>query len=123
MAQQICSNTSGSRGNGYLLELFRTFERYAWGPACLANLYRTLGRATRLKDGIRTLTGPLQLLQVIIILYDQMIFMYYYVYLLSIHNGFTCGADLGLFSDEDRATDRAELGSDRVRFPFMSDVA
>ncbi|RWR87938.1 serine/threonine-protein phosphatase 7 long form [Cinnamomum micranthum f. kanehirae] len=64
VAQQICSNTSGSRGNGYLLELFRTFERYAWGPACLANLYRTLGKATRLKDGIKTLTGPLQLLQI-----------------------------------------------------------
>lgn len=76
VAQQICSNTSGSRGNGYLLELFRTFERYAWGPACLANLYRSLGRATRLKDGIRTLTGPLQLLQVIYVVCDQMIFMF-----------------------------------------------
>ncbi|RWR76652.1 serine/threonine-protein phosphatase 7 long form [Cinnamomum micranthum f. kanehirae] len=64
VAQQICSNTSGSRGNGYLLELFRTFERYAWGAACLANLYRTLGKATRLKDGTRTLAGPLQLLQI-----------------------------------------------------------
>ena len=43
--------------------------------------------------------------------------------LLLIDNGFTCGADLGLFSYEDKATDWAKLAPDQVRFPFMSDLA
>lgn len=65
VASQICTNTCGSRGSAYLLELFRKFERYAWGPACLANLYRSLSKATKVKDRVKTIAGPLQLLQVI----------------------------------------------------------
>lgn len=71
VAGQLFNNSSGSRGQAFLLELFRKFERLAWGPACLANLYRSLARATTLvKKGkerkvIKTVTGPLHLLQVI----------------------------------------------------------
>ena len=49
------------------------------GPKCLTNMYKTLGKATRLKDRIRTLTGPLQLLQVIFVVCDHVIFMCHYV--------------------------------------------
>ena len=52
VSTQICGFTSGSRGPAYLLELFETFQVYAWAPACLANLYKTLSKATRVKDGI-----------------------------------------------------------------------
>ena len=87
---QINSNASGSRGPAYALELFKDFKPYAWAPACLANLYRMLNKGVRwvgLKkieigpDGkpvsidptdesdvfehtFKTLSGPLQLLQV-----------------------------------------------------------
>ena len=64
VSTQICGFTSGSRGPAYILELFESFQVYAWAPACLANLYRTLSKATRVKDGIRTICGALQLLQV-----------------------------------------------------------
>lgn len=86
----INSNASGSRGPTYALELFRDFKSYAWALACLANLYRMLNKGVRwarLKkieigpDGkpvgidptdesdvfehtFKTLSGPLQLLQV-----------------------------------------------------------
>ena len=62
VSTQICGFTSGSRGPAYILELFESFQVYAWAPACLANLYRTLSKATRVKDGIRTICGALQLL-------------------------------------------------------------
>ncbi|RWR91080.1 serine/threonine-protein phosphatase 7 long form [Cinnamomum micranthum f. kanehirae] len=64
VSSQICTNTSGSRGNAYLIELFEDFKPYAWGPACLANLYRSLTRASRIKDRVKTITGPLQPLQI-----------------------------------------------------------
>ncbi|RWR85250.1 serine/threonine-protein phosphatase 7 long form [Cinnamomum micranthum f. kanehirae] len=64
VSSQICTNTSGSRGNAYWIELFEDFKPYAWGPACLANLYRSLTRASRIKDRVKTITGPLQLLQI-----------------------------------------------------------
>lgn len=86
VSSQIMSNTSGGRGPAYLLELFREFKPYAWAPACLANLYWILAKAVKCvkdkaEDGhqegddvkssnnegsrkFRTLSGPLQLLQV-----------------------------------------------------------
>ncbi|XXG46971.1 hypothetical protein AAC387_Pa02g1692 [Persea americana] len=82
VAGQICTQASGARGPAYLLELFKEFKPYAWAPACLANLYRMLAKATwwnrEKKEGeeegedkkgqdkrvLRTLTGPLQLLQI-----------------------------------------------------------
>ncbi|RWR73353.1 serine/threonine-protein phosphatase 7 long form [Cinnamomum micranthum f. kanehirae] len=64
VSTQICGFTSESRGHAYLLELFETFQVYAWAPTCLANLYRTLSKANRVKDGIRTICGALQFLQI-----------------------------------------------------------
>ena len=84
MGGQIVGNSCGAFAPAWLLGLFRELKRYAWGPACLANLYRMLGKASMLskfdeerKDGegkkvknqkatdpSDTLTGPLQLLQV-----------------------------------------------------------
>ncbi|RWR85134.1 serine/threonine-protein phosphatase 7 long form [Cinnamomum micranthum f. kanehirae] len=64
VSSQICTNTSGSRGNAYLIELSEDFKPYAWGAACLANLYRSLTRASRIKDRVKTVTGPLKLLQI-----------------------------------------------------------
>ncbi|XXG63965.1 hypothetical protein AAC387_Pa05g2038 [Persea americana] len=82
---QIFVNSSDVRGPAWQLELFREFKSYAWGPAYLASLYGMLGRATMLLKGeegskkteegedkcntskitlTKTLTGPLQLLQV-----------------------------------------------------------
>lgn len=43
-------NGSGSRGQAYLLELFREFKPYAWGPTCLLNLYRMLARVVKWID-------------------------------------------------------------------------
>ncbi|RWR84925.1 serine/threonine-protein phosphatase 7 long form [Cinnamomum micranthum f. kanehirae] len=63
VSTQIFGFTSGSRGLAYVLELFETFQVYAWASACLANLYKTLSKATRVKDGIKTICGALQLLQ------------------------------------------------------------
>ena len=62
VASQICTNNSGARGHAYILELFEHFKRYAWGPACLACLYRSMTWATQIKDRLKTITGPLQLL-------------------------------------------------------------
>ena len=83
MFGQIFENSSGARGLTWQLELFREFKPYAWGPACLARLYRMLARAMRwLRGGddseeegeveekkesekitlLKTLTGILQLL-------------------------------------------------------------
>lgn len=76
VAGQIFTNTSGSMGGAWILELFRDFKKFAWGPACLANLYRQLSRRTVAKstgkhkgskrpaDHQKTLGGPVQLLQV-----------------------------------------------------------
>ena len=44
---QIISQTFGARGPTYLLELFKEFKPYAWGSACLANLYRMLANTTQ----------------------------------------------------------------------------
>lgn len=65
VASQICTNNSGARGHAYLLELFEEFKWYAWGPACLACVYRSMTRATQMKGHLRAITGPLQLLQVL----------------------------------------------------------
>ena len=77
------SNSSSARGPAYLLKLFKGFKPYAWAPAYLANLYRMLAKAVQWvrdkEEGgdegkkknqlgskkFRTLSGPLQLLQVI----------------------------------------------------------
>eukprot|EP00268_Persea_americana_P001306 TRINITY_DN10390_c0_g4_i1.p1 TRINITY_DN10390_c0_g4~~TRINITY_DN10390_c0_g4_i1.p1 ORF type:complete len:143 (+),score=8.33 TRINITY_DN10390_c0_g4_i1:463-891(+) len=89
VARQIYMNGLGIRGPAYLLELFRKFKPYAWGPACLANKYRMLSRVVKwtadrnesgedvaTPDGkdknkkkvsiahFKTLIRPLQLLQV-----------------------------------------------------------
>lgn len=45
---QIVDNANGLRGQRWVLELFREFKPYAWGPACLANLYRLLARVITL---------------------------------------------------------------------------
>ena len=92
---QIISQTSRARGPAYLLELFKEFKPHAWGPACLANLYRMLKNATwwnkektevgeeekkeqglegknehREDEGhqLRTPTGPLLLLLVLVLI-------------------------------------------------------
>ena len=36
VAGQFFVNGSDTRGPAYLLELFRKFKPYAWGPTCLA---------------------------------------------------------------------------------------
>ncbi|XXG48213.1 hypothetical protein AAC387_Pa02g2724 [Persea americana] len=64
VASQICTNNSGAYDHAYILELFEEFERYACGPACLACVYRNMTRATQIKDRMRTITGPLQLLHI-----------------------------------------------------------
>ncbi|RWR76234.1 protein MAIN-LIKE 2 [Cinnamomum micranthum f. kanehirae] len=76
VAGQIFTNTSGSMGGAWILELFREFKKYAWGPACLANLYRQLSIRTVAKstgkhkgskrptDHQKTFGGPVQLLQI-----------------------------------------------------------
>ena len=48
---QIFANSSVARGPVWQLELFREFKSYACGPACLASLYRMLGKARRLLKG------------------------------------------------------------------------
>ncbi|XXG71070.1 hypothetical protein AAC387_Pa07g0404 [Persea americana] len=74
-----------ARGSAWQLELFREFKSYTWGLASLASLYRMLGRVTMLLKGeevsketeegedkretskmplLKTLIGPLQLLQI-----------------------------------------------------------
>ena len=87
VSDQIVSQTTGARGPAYILELFKEFKPYAWAPACLANLYRMLTNASRwgpeklvaVEEGkdkqgeleghlCRTPTGPLQLLQVFILI-------------------------------------------------------
>ena len=84
---QIVMQTFGAHGPTYLLELFKEFKPYVWAPACLTNLYRMLINVTRWNaekkideeenddykgedEGHhrRTPTGPLQLLQVIVII-------------------------------------------------------
>lgn len=65
VASQLSTNNAGARGHAYLLQIFENFDRYAWGPACLACIYRSMTRATLKKDRLRTITGPLQLLQVL----------------------------------------------------------
>ena len=78
VAAQIVPSSGGS-GAAYILELFRKFEKYAWGSACLANLYRSLAKVTTVSKvgkpirgkrnegkgeeaSSKTLTMPLQLL-------------------------------------------------------------
>ncbi|RWR73459.1 hypothetical protein CKAN_00173800 [Cinnamomum micranthum f. kanehirae] len=75
VAGQMFTNTSASMGGAWILELFREFKKYAWGPACLANLYRQLSIRTVAKstskhkgskrptDHQKTFGGPVQLLQ------------------------------------------------------------
>ncbi|RWR83471.1 serine/threonine-protein phosphatase 7 long form [Cinnamomum micranthum f. kanehirae] len=60
----LSTNNAGAHGHAYLLQLFENFERYVWGPACLACIYRSMTRATLKKDRLRTITRPLQLLQI-----------------------------------------------------------
>ena len=81
---QIVSNSTVTSAPGWLLSLFKEFTRYAWGHACLANLYRMLSKAAMLSssggenedekgkkdkkkieiNSSNTLIGPVQLLQV-----------------------------------------------------------
>ncbi|XXG88282.1 hypothetical protein AAC387_Pa12g0511 [Persea americana] len=63
VSSQLCTNNASARSHAYILELFEDFDRYAWGPACLASVYRSMTRATQIKDRLRTITGPLHLLQ------------------------------------------------------------
>ena len=65
VASQISTNNSGAHGHAYILQLFEEFKRYAWGPACLACVYRSMTRVTHMKDFLRTITGPFQFLQVL----------------------------------------------------------
>ncbi|RWR73152.1 protein MAIN-LIKE 2 [Cinnamomum micranthum f. kanehirae] len=44
VAGQIFWTSSGTKAPAHILELFRHFEKRAWGPACLANLYRGLAK-------------------------------------------------------------------------------
>ncbi|RWR73212.1 serine/threonine-protein phosphatase 7 long form [Cinnamomum micranthum f. kanehirae] len=82
---QIVSNSTGTSALASLLSLFKEFKRYAWGPTCLANLYRMLSKAVMLSnsgsenedekgkkvkkkieiDSSDTLTDPVQLLQMV----------------------------------------------------------
>lgn len=76
VAGQIFTNTSGSIGGGWILELFREFKNFNWGPTCLANLYRQLSKRTAAKstgkrkaskrhtDHQKTLGGIVQFLQI-----------------------------------------------------------
>ncbi|XXG77462.1 hypothetical protein AAC387_Pa08g1607 [Persea americana] len=61
---KLSTNNANARGHAYLLEVFENFERYAWGPTCLACIYCSLMRATLLKDRLKTITRPLQLMQI-----------------------------------------------------------
>lgn len=65
VSSQLCTNNAGARGHSDILELLEDFDRYAWGPACLASVYRSKTRATQINDRLRTITGPLHLLHVI----------------------------------------------------------
>ncbi|RWR93445.1 serine/threonine-protein phosphatase 7 long form [Cinnamomum micranthum f. kanehirae] len=47
---QIVSNSTGTSAQAWLLSLFKEFKRYAWGPACLANLYRMLSKVAMLSS-------------------------------------------------------------------------
>ncbi|KAJ8615216.1 hypothetical protein MRB53_034588 [Persea americana] len=64
VSSQLCTNNASARGHAYILELFEDFDRYARGPACLASVYRSMTRATQIKDRLRTITGPLHLLMI-----------------------------------------------------------
>ena len=57
VSTQIFGFTLGLRGPAYLLKLFETCQVYAWAPTCLTDSYRTLSKATRVKDGIQYV-GP-----------------------------------------------------------------
>lgn len=107
---QIFSNTSGSRGNAFILNLFKNFEKYAWGPACLANFYRMLGKASK---GSKTITGPLSLLQVIVCMqvvsHPSVIIKI--VIMFSPHvKCFQSHTDLGIFSNDNWSSDQKGLG-------------
>ncbi|KAJ8639649.1 hypothetical protein MRB53_016343 [Persea americana] len=64
VSSQLCTNNADARGHTYILELFKDFDRYAWGHACLASVCRSMTLATLINDRLRTITGPLHLLQV-----------------------------------------------------------
>ncbi|RWR90909.1 serine/threonine-protein phosphatase 7 long form [Cinnamomum micranthum f. kanehirae] len=76
VAGQIFTNTSGSMRGAWILELFREFKKFTWGPSCLANLYRqltirTVAKSTakykgskRPTDHQKSFGGPVQLLQI-----------------------------------------------------------
>lgn len=49
---QINDNSSGARGHAFILQQFRKFERYAWGPVCLACLYTMLTRAAKMPSHV-----------------------------------------------------------------------
>ena len=113
---QIIGNSCGTSAPAWLLGLFREFKTYAWGPACLANLYRMLGKATMLSkwdeeredgegkkvksqkstDPSDTLTGPLQLLQVTPI-FVYLVTLNMNSFLKTLHSYNVCSADLGIF--------------------------
>ncbi|RWR85053.1 serine/threonine-protein phosphatase 7 long form isoform X1 [Cinnamomum micranthum f. kanehirae] len=66
VAGQIFWTSSGTKAPAHILELFRRFEKRAWGRACLANLYRGLAKVSTSQNKgrvVKTITGPLKLLQ------------------------------------------------------------
>ncbi|RWR76248.1 serine/threonine-protein phosphatase 7 long form [Cinnamomum micranthum f. kanehirae] len=97
VAGQIFWTSSGTKAPAHILKLFRRFDRRSWGSACLANLYRGLAKVSLLqKKGkvVKTITGPLKLLQVInlycIYLRITMIYVVIYSIIGTIRLSATC---------------------------------
>ncbi|RWR95835.1 protein MAIN-LIKE 2 [Cinnamomum micranthum f. kanehirae] len=123
VGSQLSTNNAGARGHGYLLEIFEDFERHAWGPACLACVYRSMTRATMIKDRLRTITGPLHLLQVMNFIDNINLNLNASNSLMTFEFITLTYTDLGLLSYGNRTPHQVRVGYGPRQFSSLQDVA
>lgn len=110
------------KGERIHLEFIQKFWKICMGPACLANFYRMLGKASK---GSKTITGPLSLLQVIVCMqvvsHPSVIIKI--VIMFSPHvKCFQSHTDLGIFSNDSWSTDQKGLGRYWICLPIIQNV-